>query len=58
LSWIFLVAAHTAFDTGRVSEWVGFADADTKRGRITELVTKYLTKLYELAGEHSQALFK
>jgi hypothetical protein len=47
---MFLVAAHTAIETGGVSEWVGFEDADAARQGIAGLASRYLTKLYETTG--------
>ncbi|KAJ2933129.1 hypothetical protein H1R20_g3973, partial [Candolleomyces eurysporus] len=40
-------AAHTAIDTGHVSEWVGFTNTEKKRDDIGKLVSTYLEKLYE-----------
>ncbi|KAJ2916962.1 hypothetical protein MD484_g3432, partial [Candolleomyces efflorescens] len=39
-------AAHTAIDTGRASEWVGFTNAETTQVEIGKLVSTYLKKLY------------
>ncbi|RXW12140.1 hypothetical protein EST38_g13714 [Candolleomyces aberdarensis] len=40
-------AAHTAIDTGHVSEWVGFTNTEKERDDIGKLVSKYLEKIYE-----------
>lgn len=50
-------AAHTAIDTGRVSEWVGFTNAETKQDEIGKLVSTYLERLYGTTGTQNRYFY-